>query len=496
MLETDQRLEPGMQVGDYHLKELIYEGEATRTWLADQVSVGREVIIDSLKRVVHSDAGVIATYLSDVRTKARVDHPLIGSVFEAVHEEGVCFYAREKIPGDTLEDKVLNEEKLTPKEVVHLLKQLADAHLYLETNQIAILPLRSNQLFISETGRCRMINMAVGGERDHNISTLDKAVLGENFQKILKVDEPGATRTASLLGFMADRQRDIPLTWDQIKELSDGVEKQLSEPVPTGAIGSATGKMKNPGSKNTGVILVSLCVVALIAGGAVYLMNGNKAPKKRDLGDVVLVDSEDSMPFSIDAHEVTIGEYAKFLKGLSPEMLEFIWHEELPEYKTSYFPDDWDKMYAAAKAGGKWNGLKLSLNCPVVGVDWWDARAFAASHSRRLPTQAEWNTALKSSGSTAEQIVPSSWGAVDQDSEDVTASKIYGMAGNVAEWSLNKSKPITDPMAVMKKPVLLGGSYNDDFTATTKRWLDPSGENKDARDLRRRDVGFRTVGQP
>ncbi len=78
MSETEQRLTPGMQVGDYYLQELVYEGAATRTWLAHQVSVSREVIVDSLHRAVHEDDEVIANYLSDVRTKAKVDHPLIG----------------------------------------------------------------------------------------------------------------------------------------------------------------------------------------------------------------------------------------------------------------------------------------------------------------------------------------------------------------------------------------------------------------------------------
>ncbi len=59
MSETEQRLTPGMQVGDYYLQELVYEGAATRTWLAHQVSVSREVIVDSLNRAVY--IGVDAT---------------------------------------------------------------------------------------------------------------------------------------------------------------------------------------------------------------------------------------------------------------------------------------------------------------------------------------------------------------------------------------------------------------------------------------------------
>ena len=506
MSETEQRLTPGMQVGDYYLHQLVYEGEATRTWLAHQVSVNREVIIDSLNRAVHDDDEVVATYLSDVRTKAMVDHPLIGSVFEAVREESICFYAREKIPGETLEVKVLKRESLKPQEVVHLLKQVADANLYLESKKLASLPLSPNQLFISDTGMCRIVNMAVGGEREYAVSTQDKVMLGENFLKVLKTDEPGATRTRSLLGFMADKEREIPLTWEQVKELSEGVERQLTEPLTTSPLQSSTMLIKKSGMSKEAMRNLCIALGVVVLGGLVELvMLREKPPKKRDLAGVVMVDVQNFMnqhkgtklkEFTIDAHEVTIAEYSKFLKSLTPELAENIQHENQPEYKVSYVPEDWEAMFEAARTGKEWNGKKMSLNCPVVGVDWWDAFAYAEFNSRRLPTHAEWRAALLTSGTSPRELKASEWGPVDQQSEDITQNKIYGLAGNVAEWSLKLSKPETDPMVTTKKPVIFGGSYNDDSNATTRRWLDPSGDDKDARDLRRPFIGFRTVGQP
>jgi hypothetical protein len=506
MSETEQRLAPGMQVGDYYLQELVYEGAATRTWLAHQVSVSREVIIDSLNRSVHSDDEVVANYISDVRTKAKVDHPLIGSVFEAVREEGICFYAREKIQGITLEEKVLKSEQLKPIEVVHLLKQVADANLYLESKKLSSLPLSSNQLFISDSGMCRIVNMAVGGRRNYAVSTQDKVMLGDNFMKLLKADEPGATRTKSLLTYMSDKEREFPLTWEQVKELSEGVESQLSEPVAMTELKSSTMLIKKSGMSKQA--LKNLCIVlaVIVFGGLVtIIMTREKPPKKRELTGVVAVNVKKFLnrhqgaklrEFTIDAHEVTIAEYAKFLKNLTPLMVDSIQHVSQPSYKESYVPEDWEKMYDAAKSGKEWNGLQMSLNCPVVGVDWWDAYAFAEYHSRRLPTQDEWRAALLTSGSQPQDLESSPWGAVDQESKDITKNKIYGLAGNVAEWSLKLSKQETDPMAIIRKPVICGGSYSDDSNATTRRWLDPSGLDLDARDLRRPYIGFRTVGQP
>ena len=506
MSDIVQRLEPGMQVGDYYLKELAYEGAATRTWLAHQVSVNREVIIDSLNRSVQNDEEVVANYLSDVRTKAKVDHPLIGSVFEAVHEDEICFYAREKIQGVTLDALIAKGETLKPVEIVHLLKQVADANLYLESKKLASLPLSPNQLFVSDTGMCKIVNMAVGGKRDYNVSTHDKVMLGEHFMQLLKINEPGTTRTRSLLGFMADTEREIPLTWEQVKELAIGVERQLTEPLATNEIKSSTMLIKNAGLSRKALRNICIGLSVVILGGVIAIVaTRERPPQKRELSGVVEVNVKEFSKkhggaklreFTIDAHEVTIGEYANFLKNLTPELIESIQHENQPDYKTSYIPEDWEEMLEAAKSGDEWNGLKMSLNCPVVGVDWWDAYAYAEYHSRRLPTQEEWRAALVTSGTKPDDLKSSRWGAVDQESGDITNNKIYGLSGNVAEWSLKLSKPETDPMAKGKKPVILGGSYSDDSKASTRRWLDPSGEDPDARDLRRPYIGFRTVGQP
>ncbi len=512
MADTEQLLAPGMQVGDYYLEEILSDGVSTRTWAAQQVSVSREVVVDSLNSDALGNDALVSAFLSDVRTKAMVDHPLIGSVFEAVREESICFYAREKISGDSLADKMMAGEQMLPKEVVHLLKQVADANLYLESHRMASMPLMPDQLYVTDVGMCRIVNMAVGGERDYNVSTQDKVMLGESLMKLLKPDQPGHTRTQSLLGFMADRGREIPLTWEQIKDLSTEVEVQLVDSMATaelqrtGVLGKARVVGGGVNFRNFGIGLG----VLLLLGAFAFLIFREKPPEVRDLGGVVLVPVKDyytARPggvglrdFTIDAHEVTIAEYAKFLRDISPDLVDSIKHDDEPGYKESYEPDDWDAMYKAARGGKVWRDQKMSLNCPVVGVDWWDAYAYASFYSRRLPTELEWRVVLAASGSSLKDLGVSGWGAVDQVSSDITKSKIYGLGGNVAEWCLKPSKQETDPMATKRKPVIFGGSYHDGaasgVNAGTRRWIDPSDGDKDARDLRRPYIGFRTVGQP
>ena len=83
-------------LGEYRLKELVSENALSRTWLAEQVSVSRKVLVDEL-RADQSDQR--ESFLADVRAKAAVEHPLVGSVYEAVADDTCCFFAHELLPG-------------------------------------------------------------------------------------------------------------------------------------------------------------------------------------------------------------------------------------------------------------------------------------------------------------------------------------------------------------------------------------------------------------
>jgi hypothetical protein len=501
------RLSTGTQIGDYLLNELLYDGTSIRTWKAHQVSINREVIIDSLNFERQSDEAAVSTFLSDVRAKAQVDHPLIGSVFEAVREGRLCFYARENLTGETLETLQNSATQLTPDEVAHTIRQIAEANLYLEERRITTLPILPEQILISEHGLTRQVNTAVGGIRDPNVATTDKHTIATALKKVLKPGCPGSTRTLSLLNYMADLEREIPLTWEQIQDLSEGVEQQLAEPVDPLPLENSTVRLNKRDNSKKLIMLAGIGIgAAIVITIGSLMLNRTERPKQRELTSMAQIPADNYTShdgaqvalseFWIDCHEVTIAEYALFLEAmevLSRQQISIYQHEDQPESKRNHQPHDWEELYAAAINGAVWNGLEIDPNCPVIGVDWWDAYAYCNYKRRRLPTQEEWHaTLLHSVGEGS--LTPSPWGPVDQQSSDSTGNNIHGLAGNVAEWSSKMSKDPAFPTQP-KMPLILGGSYQKKRSAATSReWLNQSQlKLEDARSLYRSDLGFRTV---
>ena len=163
-------------LGEYRLKELLSENPLTRTWLAEQVSVSRRVLVDELRA---EQAHQRDAFLADVRAKAAVEHPLIGSVYEAVAEPGLCFFAHELLPGATLDDRRKAGEPFKPARLAHLLRRIAEAHLHHETLGQATSPLGLEHIHLDEQGVIRLDNLAIAGPRSPEQAARDIAHLGE-----------------------------------------------------------------------------------------------------------------------------------------------------------------------------------------------------------------------------------------------------------------------------------------------------------------------------
>jgi hypothetical protein len=490
--DTEER-----QLGEYRLKELLHEGATTRIWLAEQVSVARKVLVDELKEEMLSQS---SQFLADVRAKAAVEHPLIGSVYEAVAEPGRCFFAHEFLHGATLEDRIKAGEPFKPERLAHVLRRVAESQLHHEALGQATSPLEPRHVHIDEHGVIRISNLAVGGERAPDQSAQDIARMGRSLRALVADGQPGATRMLTLLGWMRGEGVDAPLSWNQIREVSTQIEQQLAEPPPP-ATGTKPGAAR---ARKPPVALISLVAGAVLIAGFAIVISRRPEPKlpppRPDLPNAVSIPAghhatPDGMnaelpAFQIAPHEVTIGQYAEFLERLeilkANQQEKIFDHSGQPSEKTSHVPDDWENLLAAAKSGGTWNDKPVSLDSPVVGVDWWDAAAYAEWKHARLPSQEEWFAALKAGAADPAALKASSWAPLTTASPDRTANGLLGMAGSVCEWTNGQSANPANPLGEQKW-VVIGGSYlKPGSNALTREWVDD-------RSLRRADLGFRVV---
>ena len=157
-------------------------------------------------------------------------------------------------------------------------------------------------------------------------------------------------------------------------------------------------------------------------------VKGKQIIWKKDKSIMVAIPPSNTIkPFWIDATEVTVGQFKKFLA----------------ESDHPFSGDLWKDIYQYSPTDSH----------PMINVDWHDATAYAEWAGKRLPTSNEWEFAAR--GGLINKVYP--WGddvslARDYANYDGTGGKdkwdgiapvgsfkpngygLYDMVGNVLEW--------------------------------------------------------------
>ncbi len=164
--------------------------------------------------------------------------------------------------------------------------------------------------------------------------------------------------------------------------------------------------------------------------------------------------------FRIDRTEVTNAQYRRFLQANQKDPHRYCHPQEpankdhTPRYWREFRPPLFRNSVASELAPFNKSTFRQDDH-PVVGVDWWDAFAYARWAGKRLPTRDEWERAARG---TDGRLWPwgddwnrkrangggEKWGErdgviylapADSFSEGASPDGCLHMAGNVAEWT-------------------------------------------------------------
>jgi len=465
----EETLPVGTRLGDYKLLREIQRDDNFALFEAEQTSIGRRVALKTLYRKHRKDINWVQGFVNEASARASVNHPAISLVYECDQELGVNFYTLELVDAPSLDDLARRGTELGDTVLWKVLSTASSALLYLRDHGMTHRLLGARNILVVKGAEPRIANPVRGRgapmtaeEERHQMETLAHAL-----SPFLK--RPGTDPALrSLVGRMGvDRI-------DAIHSL-EGLRKALNPPDPKEGLSQAElAKITKKETDRTALVAGSLIGLLIVAAAVVaYLVMGSK-PETRALEMFIKVpagrfpfqngDEVELPEFWVGRYEVTVAEYAEFLADLAanPGKREQVRHPDQPAEKTSYAPEKWSQYYDAATRGSTFLGGAIDPNCPVVGVDFWDAHAYATWRGGRLPTEQEWEKAARSrSGSVypwGDQLVEANfnsgldyeakdgkpagavdgyqyWCPVDAILADESRYGIVGLAGNVSEWT-------------------------------------------------------------
>lgn len=464
----EEALPVGTRLGDYKLLREIQIERDFALYEAEQTSIGRRVALKTLYRKHRKDINWVQGFVNEASARASVNHPAISLVYECDQEMGVNFYTLELVDAPSLADLARRRSELDSTVLRRVLESVADALIHLRDCGMSHRLVTAQSILLLRNGDPRIANPVRGRGNPLSVEEERRQVelLAEAVAPFLKASsDPGLNSIVDRMG--TDRI-------DAINTIN-GLKKALSPPDPNAGLSSAElAKREERATDRTAVVVGTLIGLLIVAGAvAAILLLGSK-PEVRDLSGLTKIPAgvfpyqegeEIDLPeFFVGRYEVTIADYAEFLAALeaTPSLVRSLRHPDQPEGKTSHHPEKWDELYAAAMRGGSFYGGSVDPNCPVVGVDWWDAHAYAKWRGGRLPTEQEWEKAARGRAGAlfpwGDTVVPANfnsgldhegegdtkaggvdgyvyWNPVDAISADESRYGVVGLAGNVSEWT-------------------------------------------------------------
>jgi formylglycine-generating enzyme required for sulfatase activity/CheY-like chemotaxis protein len=503
----------GQTLGNYKILRLLGEGKWGSVYEALQISMNRPVALKVLAPKLQQNPANKEQFIADARAKARVQHPLILSVYEAGEAGPYCYYTIEHVDGSNLPDYILKGGTVDDPLALQLIRVAAEGLSHLNLQKISHTPIDADNLYVGADNRPRLGNLATQQE-SHPETQREILSLSQIVRKALPNGQASDPGLQGLLHRMSVPGGEGFLSWgallQAVKALEpkvvpkDALQMSAQDVAAIRAVEESKRRQKRSLIMYCAASLVMLSVLLGLTYAVFFRTNERDIAALVEIpgGDFIYQDGEKmNLPtFWIDKYEVTIGQYAKFLAFIknNPGEERQYEHPAQPRGK-SHTPKDWDVYYGRAKAAlqkyRNAKGIPIDLNCPVFGVDWWDAYAYAKWRGRRLPSEQEWEKAArgtdgflypwgnefdpkKCNSASDYNIDPriggkidgyAYWSPVDALTGDCSPYNVYGMAGNLSEW--------TDSWDISKKyPIIRGGSFhsvdkdNQPDVKTTKRY--------------------------
>jgi formylglycine-generating enzyme required for sulfatase activity len=391
--------------------------------------------------------------------------------------------------------------QLEPRVVLQLLHSIAEVMVHLSHEKIAHAPLEAEHVLVDHRMRARLVNTAVS-QPSRLSAVQEMQALSAMIAPVLASGDssPALQQLLFEMGSESVTLRSWNALLYEVKRCASGAPSPHSHRLDASgraAIEAVGAARKRQRMTRLAITWISILVFVGAGGFLTWkafqpkpqpvLPERNpalEAMSKIPAGDFLFDGKKTALPdYWIDTHEVSIGQYADFLAWLETHPGEIAALLKDVPADESYVPAGWADektadgqikpgYHSIAKAGGEYDGGKLTLDSPVFGVDWFDARAYAKWKGRRLPTPEEWEKAalgaegkkypwgdewVLGNANIASDDGFKKWSPVDAIAGDRSPYGVIGTAGNVSEWT----GALRVPAAGKVNAVVRGGNWSD-----------------------------------
>ena len=158
--KTDS-LATGTRLGHYIIKKYIGGGGMGRVYLATDTALDRDVAIKLLPQQLTKNPAMVARFMNEAKSAARLNHEHIAQVYFAGEESGIPFIAFEYVEGINLRTMVEDNDVFPLPQSLNFLLQIAHALAHAATHNVVHRDVKPSNILITKEGRAKLIDMGL-----------------------------------------------------------------------------------------------------------------------------------------------------------------------------------------------------------------------------------------------------------------------------------------------------------------------------------------------
>ncbi len=155
------RFDNGCIIGDFIIQSRIGAGAAGTVFLAQQISLEREVALKVLSHKNMTEKGV-ATFLNEARAAAKLSHVNLVQSYAVGEDDGYSYMAMTYIKGETLKSRLKREKRIPIDEALHIVQQVAEALCYAwNESRLIHRDVKPDNIMITDDGIAKLTDLGL-----------------------------------------------------------------------------------------------------------------------------------------------------------------------------------------------------------------------------------------------------------------------------------------------------------------------------------------------
>ena len=165
----------GKKLKDFYILRRLGRGAMAEVYLAQQVSLGRQVAFKVLNADLARDPNYVRRFNHEARAAAALVHAGIVQIYEVGEDQGIHYIVQEYVPGRNLGEVVRGSGSLSPQLTLDILRQVTAALCKASSEGIVHRDIKPENIMLAKSGEVKVADFGlarVAGDAGVNLTQI------------------------------------------------------------------------------------------------------------------------------------------------------------------------------------------------------------------------------------------------------------------------------------------------------------------------------------